>query len=179
MRTWITSDQHFNHRNILRFTGDDGELIRPGFQSVEEMNEHMIDVWNQYISPKDKVYHLGDIIMGESTEAIDSIMERLNGSNKILIRGNHDNAKLHKYSKHFKDVRGSHSLRGKGDLRFILSHIPIHPQGLRDGVFNIHGHTHQRSLGGNYINVCVEVTQYMPIDFNSIVEFYMTKGPLT
>jgi calcineurin-like phosphoesterase family protein len=173
MKTWITSDHHFGHKNILTFKDDEGNLIRPKFSNVVEMNEYMVEMWNQYIKPEDKVYHLGDIIMSESATAIDMIMNQLNGR-KVLIRGNHDNAKLSVYARHFKDIRGSHSLRGKYNARFILSHIPLHPSSLGEYTINLHGHTHQRQLSDamKYLNMCVEVTSYMPIDFDSIADFF-------
>ena len=130
------------------------------------MNEYMIEIWNKYIQPGDKVYHLGDFIISESSGAIDKIMSRLNGT-KVLIRGNHDNAKLSIYAKYFKDIRATSSLRDKHNRRYILSHYPLHPSSLGN-CFNLHGHTHQRSLeDSRYINMCVEATSYMPIDFDS------------
>jgi len=175
MKTWITSDHHFGHANILTFRDDAGELIRPGFTDVKHMNDYMIEVWNKYIQPGDKVYHLGDIVMSTSAQAIDAIMSQLNGT-KVLIRGNHDNAKLSTYSRHFKDVRGSHGLRGKHGTHFILTHHPVHPHSIGVTHINLHGHTHQRQIGSqHYINMCVEITAYMPIDFDSLAEIYFVQ----
>lgn len=172
MKTWITSDHHFHHSNVLNFVDDAGRKIRPEFASVEEMNEYMIAMWNEHIAPDDKVYHLGDIIISTATYRIDDIMNKLNGR-KILIRGNHDIAPIHKYAKHFNDIRGSHGLRDNEGNNYILSHYPIHPSSLRQNAYNIHGHTHQRCLPDNrYINICVETTNYLPIDFNNILEFH-------
>lgn len=39
MTVWFTSDHHFNHANIIKFTD------RP-YSTVEEMNEAMIAGWN-------------------------------------------------------------------------------------------------------------------------------------
>ena len=64
---WLISDTHFGHENILSFRhgGPDGPLIRGNlFSSVEEMDECMIDQWNKYVKPGDKVYHLGDVFFG-------------------------------------------------------------------------------------------------------------------
>ena len=57
---WFTSDQHFSHGNILKFVDKNGNKIRP-FTQVDEMDEHLIEQWNNNVKKGDKVYHLGDI----------------------------------------------------------------------------------------------------------------------
>ena len=43
---WVISDTHLNHRNMLNFRDHvTGNLIRPGFNSVEEMNEYITEPW--------------------------------------------------------------------------------------------------------------------------------------
>ena len=66
---WLISDTHFFHSNILKFTDDNGELIRGKlFDTVEQMNECMLDNWNSVVKPGDIVYHLGDVMMGNKEE---------------------------------------------------------------------------------------------------------------
>lgn len=36
------SDTHWQHENILKFTKEDGTLVRPEFSSIQEMDELMI-----------------------------------------------------------------------------------------------------------------------------------------
>ena len=43
---WVTSDTHFGHANILHFEDEDGQLVRPDFSSVDDMNQTMVDRWN-------------------------------------------------------------------------------------------------------------------------------------
>lgn len=78
MNTWFTADTHFNHANIIKFCN------RP-FDSVEEMNETLIEHWNEVVKHSDIVYHLGDFGFGK----VESILLRLNGR-KRLIPGGHD-----------------------------------------------------------------------------------------
>ena len=162
MKTFLIGDTHFGHSNILTFKKQDGSPLRV-FDNIYEHDEYLIYKWNLVVKPEDKVYHLGDVGFRNFT-TLNQILSRLNGS-KILIKGNHDNMKLSQYAQHFKDIRGSHTLD-----KFILTHIPIHPDSLSRWVGNIHGHMHSNSLpDSRYINVSVEqLNDYTPIDFEEI-----------
>jgi len=81
MAIFVTSDTHFNHEKII------GYCNRP-FSDAKEMNEVLINNWNETVGPEDTVYHLGDFAMGGPAR-ICPIFDQLNGY-KILIRGNHD-----------------------------------------------------------------------------------------
>lgn len=80
MNTWITSDLHFWHANIIKFCN------RP-FATVEEMNEVLISNWNAVVQPEDTVYVVGDFSM--AFRPVELYTKRLNGK-KILVAGNHD-----------------------------------------------------------------------------------------
>jgi len=162
MKTFLISDTHFGHTNILSFLNQDGSHLRE-FSSVEEMDETMINNWNKTVSDIDKVYHLGDLTF--SNRNLQLIMPRLKGT-KILIKGNHDNLKLSQYSPFFKDIRSYHILD-----KMVLSHIPIHPDSLYRWEANVHGHLHGNNLPDpRYINVSVEQINFTPIDFEEIRE---------
>lgn len=161
-RTFLISDTHFGHSNILTFKRDDGTPLRP-FSSVEEMDETMIDNWNRVVGKKDKVYHLGDLVF--SNRKLQEVMPRLNGT-KVLIKGNHDTLKLSQYAQFFKDVRAYHVLD-----KMLLSHIPIHPNSMGKWRANLHGHLHYHLIDDErYINLSVEQINYTPIEFEEIRE---------
>lgn len=161
MKTFLISDTHFGHANMLNFKDSSGFNLRV-FDDVDHMNETMVYNWNKTVSQEDKVYHLGDVGF-KSFSALKSIMDRLNGK-KILIKGNHDNLKLSQYAQMFSDVRAYHVLDG-----MVLSHIPIHPDSLNRWKANIHGHLHNNVLEDiRYFNVSVERINYTPIDFEKI-----------
>ena len=82
-KIFLTSDLHINHANILKYEPES----RP-FETIEEMNEAIINNWNSVVSEEDTVYILGDFFMGKWTE-IEKILPRFKGK-IILIRGNHD-----------------------------------------------------------------------------------------
>jgi calcineurin-like phosphoesterase family protein len=153
---FITSDTHFGHANIIKYAN------RP-FDSVEEMNEALVENWNSVVKQGDKVYHLGDVTMNSKSL---EIMSLLNGR-KCLIKGNHDIQKLKFYTPHFYDIRGSHELGN-----FILTHIPVaieQKERYRSG--NIHGHLHDATMDDPwYLNVSVEQTNYTPVAFDVIIK---------
>ena len=164
MKTFLISDTHFGHANILTFKNQDGTNLRP-FSSLEEMNETLINNWNSVVSNEDKVYHLGDVLF--TKKWLDLILPRLNGT-KVLIKGNHDNLKLSQYQQYFKDVRAYHVLD-----KFLLSHIPVHPESVSRWTVNIHGHLHNNVLQDDrYLNVSVERINYTPVDFEYIRSLY-------
>lgn len=80
----VTSDTHFGHKNIAKFTG------RPfdNEQSTYQMDEALIANWNEVVEPGETVLHLGDVALGKTDETLKSVA-RCNGT-KILGVGNHD-----------------------------------------------------------------------------------------
>lgn len=174
-QNWVTSDSHFDHENIIKY----GE--RP-FANKDEMNEMMVDLWNQRVKPEDTIYHLGDVTMhrgGKSEQDwLIRLIHRLNGHKRLLL-GNHDHFPIEAYVKAgFEKVRGTGQWFGNG---IILSHYPIHPSCLSGRCLGcVHGHIHQnpapKPIEGEdgkkrgYVNVCVERTGYAPILVDEVRE---------
>lgn len=161
---FVISDTHFGHSNILTFENNKGELLRPGFTGVEDMNETMVDRWNSVVRPQDSVYHLGDVIIKRKDLAI---ITRLNG-HKRLVRGNHDVFRTKDYiNVGFEEIYGIRILDN-----IAMSHVPIHPSSVKNGRgwVNVHGHLHnnypQGHLGPNYYNVSVEMIDYTPVEWS-------------
>lgn len=164
--TFLISDTHFGHGNILNFKRTDGTSLRPNFKDIKEHDLELIKRWNYVVNKEDKVYHLGDVGF-TNFPYIKNIFDNLNGT-KVLIKGNHDNFKLSQYMQIFKDVRATHTLD-----KFVLSHVPIHPVSLDRWKGNIHGHLHGHKVeDSRYINICVEHINYTPISFEEIRKKY-------
>lgn len=169
---WLISDMHLGHKNILNFTRDDGTKLR-SFNSIEEMDEHIIDNWNRMVNSKDRVYMLGDVVIHRSSM---HTLGRLSGR-KVLVKGNHDIFPSKEYLEYVDDVRSYHVLDG-----MLLSHIPIHPESLSRFGCNIHGHLHYREVLVNnkvdprYFNVSVERTNYKPITFEEVKSIVKFRG---
>lgn len=81
MTVWFTSDLHFGHANIIRYSG------RP-FVDLDEMHRELVKRWNDRVAPEDTVYVLGDAHLGK-IDLVTEWVPRLNGT-KLLFPGNHD-----------------------------------------------------------------------------------------
>ena len=73
---WFTSDHHFGHGNIIEFCDR-------SFDSVEQMDDCLIECWNKRVKPNDMVYHLGDFTFGDEADA-KHYFSRLNGHIRLL-----------------------------------------------------------------------------------------------
>ena len=184
--TFLVSDTHFGHAGVCRFTESDGVTkIRP-WTDPAEMDEAMIQRWNDVVRPTDKVYHLGDVVINR--KALPTLA-RLNGD-KVLIRGNHDIFRDDEYRQYFRELRAYHVMNG-----MILSHIPLHPESLGRFGTNIHGHLHtnrvKKIVGVNvrtgelkysdendvrYHCVCVEQTNFAPILLEDVYKRILAEG---
>lgn len=171
-KTWVYADPHFYHRNICKFTKEDGSKLRP-WDDAEQMTDDMIRWYNECVDDQDRVYILGDVAFTVA-DMLRSV-SRLKGR-KCLVPGNHDPKKLKKYIDLFDDVRGYVQRDG-----FIMSHIPIHEGSMGRWKINIHGHLHANRVqmkdkwnnvlnDPRYVCVSVEHTNFRPLDLDVILK---------
>jgi len=152
MTTYVTSDTHFCHYNIIRFS-------RRPFRNTNHMNESMVQNWNSTVKESDTVIHLGDFALSNLRD-IKYIRNRLNG--KIyLILGNHDKSRRSMEEAGFMVMSQPHQIEN-----ILLSHRPM--EDVPEGYVNIHGHIHEKFYNGYHINVCVEHTNYTPVSLDSL-----------
>jgi len=113
------SDLHFMHSNIISYDN------RP-FSTVEEMNEQMVDLWNETVAPGDITYVIGDFCWSQRVEDWKFIIEHLNGQ-IFIVKGNHDRSSVLKQLVKNKLIAGwSHQEIVKdGDNRVVLNHAPM------------------------------------------------------
>ena len=172
MSQFFTADLHFGHNNVVNFKNTDGTKARD-FDTVQDMEDAMVQMHNEIVKPTDKVYMLGDIAF--NARGLEKV-KQMNGI-KILVKGNHDQLKLNKYVDVFKDVRGCHVMNG-----LVFTHIPIHVDQLGRFGCNVHGHLHMnRVMQGDKIDprflcVSVEHTALKPIEFEDMVERIVAQG---
>lgn len=173
MKTFYTSDTHFNHANIIKYSD------RPFPGGVRDMNECMIERWNSVVGKDDIVYHIGDFAMGNKDLAPE-IVRRLNGY-KVIVAGNHDPSHSKLLSWGFKEVH-KHLDLADGGVRLFLRHAPP-KEAYVDGptwrltessgeaqIF-LHGHVHEMwSRKGPYVNVGVDVRDFFPKTIDQLLE---------
>jgi calcineurin-like phosphoesterase family protein len=81
----FTSDDHFGDRRARTF------YLRP-FPSVAEMDEVMIERWDDAVQPTDEVWQLGDSTVWQSIERVKFLLRTLNGHKHLLVGNNDDSA---------------------------------------------------------------------------------------
>ena len=166
MKVWFTSDTHFGHEAIIKYDK------RP-FSSVSEMEDGIVDNWNECVSPGDLVYHLGDFSFTNSVSEIERVLFRLNGTIHLIF-GNHDKrvikkAKGFSWQGHYKEIKIN-------DDRIVLFHYPIVSwRNMHKGACHLHGHCHGNLNydGGMMMDVGVTCNDYKPVSYEQVVE-YMT-----
>ena len=170
---FVTSDQHFNHENIIKYCDRH-------FSSVEEMNEEMIKRWNTVVSKDDTVFVLGDFFMGRLTE-IEDILSRLNG-HIMLVEGNHDKDNRITTMTLYGNVKnlGPLFIMDYRGINIVMCHYPINFD-LRDMVSRtskkmvfLYGHIHNLAPKGLdrgcFYHVGVDTNDFTPVNLDSIID---------
>ena len=140
-KVFFIADVHLGHAGVIAFDK------RP-WDDVEQMNEGMIERWNEVVKPCDHVYILGDLCWRSGSSACE-LVKRLNG-NLHLIRGNHDRIKNLSYRNLFVSIKDYDcikvTLEDKSQIAVALSHypIPLYNGHLKDAI-HLYGHVHNTS----------------------------------
>lgn len=139
--TWCISDPHF---------GD--EDLRAGMPN-RPSDEELVKKINARVGAKDVLILLGDCGSPE-------FVRQLRGY-KVLIAGNHEPG-LSAFDEIFNEIYSGPLMIGE---KIILSHEPI--PGIT-WAMNVHGHNHNKNSknDANHFNVCADVIEYEPINFN-------------
>ena len=171
-KVWFTSDLHFWHNNICKYCN------RP-FETIEEMNETLINNWNSVVKEDDTVFLLGD--MGFcGYNKLEPLMSRLNGK-KYLIQGNHDSDKIvfrlyeaniieGYYKMHEVTIIGDEECP---DQQLTLCHFPMIDWPSKErGAWMVHGHQHQLpetpSCSVMHWDVGVDKNHLKPVSFEQL-----------
>jgi calcineurin-like phosphoesterase family protein len=185
MATFFTSDTHFGHQRII-------ELCERPFDSVDEMNEAMIERWNETVKPEDIVFHLGDVALGKIAESL-PLIGRLNGS-IFLVPGNHDRIFsgekekqrvrfLPEYKKVFTGIMAESLRMVLGGSEVMVSHFPYvgdshgadrhaDKRPKDEGLPIIHGHVHDEwAENGRMFNAGVDVRDFRPVHEDVVVDW--------
>lgn len=129
---YYIADLHLGHANAISFDK------RP-FGDVEEMNEVLIQNWNERVAAEDTVYLLGDMFFKNKASTREAV-KQLNG-HKHLIRGNHDYMGEELLAC-FESVQPYLDISDDG-TRLILCHYPMpFYNRARRGAVMLYGHVH-------------------------------------
>lgn len=85
------SDLHLGHERMLKMAkeGVNGQLgKRAGFRDISEINDYIIQQWNEHVNSADDIWILGDFSYRSRID-VGKYLARLSG-HKHLIIGNHD-----------------------------------------------------------------------------------------
>jgi calcineurin-like phosphoesterase family protein len=157
---WICSDPHYNHKNICRGTTNwrtqDGEIPveqTRDFQTVEKMNEAIVNGINWNVGQDDILICLGDWSFG-GFESIKQFRDRIVCQNVHLVLGNHDHHIEHN-RENIKSIFSSvceylrivvmEPIKKDQTKRheFVCMHYPIQSwDGMNKGIPHLHGHVH-------------------------------------
>ena len=160
----LISDTHFDHDNIIKY------CARP-FANVQEMNQVLLNNWNNTVKPDDDIYFLGDLAFGRGARPATYWLNQLNG-NIQFVAGNHDR----NIPNPIKDAKLT-----KNGIDFLLVHDPKDvPKDWKGWV--IHGDKHNNDLKKypfingekRRINVSAEVVKYRPVSLDEIVSLIPT-----
>lgn len=178
--TFFTSDTHFNHAKII-------ELADRPFKDVEEMNEALIENWNNVVNEDSVVFHLGDVAFG-GVMVIKGILTRLKGRKRLII-GNHDHRQNFKHwDAYFEAIQSQASIR-IADTELVLNHYPfLCYGGSYRNVINLFGHVHSVPGVGSGLDiprlsmlfptqydVGVDNNNFTPISFRKVMEIINNK----
>ena len=178
--TYVTSDLHLWHKNIIKYCNRPYELTDEG---IAKMNEDLLQQIDA-LPEGSLLINNGDLFMGKvGTSEVKTAVQRMKQNNKKLwlIMGNHDRA-----FKRYLDPKGSRtSYEICVDLGFdFVSPVPILIEGKyifshepvilseNDNFINVHGHTHDNdcdwecpeicNMKHKYINVCWDKIHKIP-----------------
>jgi calcineurin-like phosphoesterase family protein len=184
MNTWFTSDWHFFGTNFLK------NEKRQHFESVEVMNETIINNLLSSIKPGDNLYFLGDIGWKLPNEWLFNFLVSMKKHkiNFFWIEGNHD---------HKTQVPFVSSLKWKGQIKDIkvegqkltLCHYPMYTWNASHyNSYSLHGHIHYKDatwnklvdnkqvILGKVMNVNCELYDFKPLTFTEIHSILTAKA---
>jgi calcineurin-like phosphoesterase family protein len=191
--TWVVSDTHFGHDNIVGF------CHRP-----EDHEQVMIAEWRKVVPDDATVLHLGDLCYKGNARFKNLTARELTGARKLLIMGNHDRQRYSFYKQSgFNIVRpfairyGADPLLGTcdcgqfdvcdacgADPGYVVS-FSHYAWGAPDdeGVmprnhWRLHGHIHNNGYTRegfvpflrNHINLSVEQLRYTPVNLKVLLD---------
>ncbi len=167
-----TSDLHFGHEHVLKFDN------RP-FDSIEEHDRTLIELYNARVSPGDDVYILGDVVFRSKEHTPGWYVKQLKG-HKHLILGNHDLKLMEdpEAVKCFESIDQMLVVKEAGETLHLCHYPMAEWYSAFHGSWHIYGHIHNHK-GDTYeimknrdraLNAAVCINNYMPASLQELIE---------
>lgn len=167
--TWVVSDNHFGHDNIVGF------CHRP-----LDHDQVMIAEWRKEVPDDGTVVHLGDLSYRGNSYFKHIVAKELTGSRKLLIAGNHDKQRFSFYRDCGFKLARPFSLPYRGHT-ISFSHYPWNEAD--DGQMSsrdlrLHGHIHNNGYSRDayvpflrqHVNLSLEQTKFKPVNLGILLE---------
>lgn len=181
MNRFFSSDWHLSHKFMVQ---------NRGFDSINEMNELILNNFMSVIKSEDEFYFLGDLSWNEDI-ILDFFINYIS-KRKIKfywILGNHDhNNKLNRYKDYCVEIVSIKEIYLSKDQSITMCHYPMVSWNKSHfGAWQLYGHHHknlnavpnmfllERTLGKT-LNVNCEFHNFFPWSQDEIVE-YMKNRP--
>jgi len=183
---FFTSDTHYAHSNICSATTNwsvnDGYARK--FDSLEDMNQRLVDNINNMVGEDDILIHLGDWSFG-GFDKVQEFRDRIVCKNIHLVLGNHDHhieRNKEGIQSLFSSVQNYLRLEVRRPINkattekfiFVCMHYPIASwHDMNQGVIHLHGHVHLpanlRIAEGKAMDVGVDGNELEPISMDEIL----------
>ena len=186
--TWLVSDTHFGHDNIVGF------CHRP-----EDHEQVMIAEWRRAVPDDATLLHLGDLCYRSNARFKNLTAKELTGARKLLIAGNHDRQRFSFYRdcgfklarpfsiRVFPNQGYGMALTAPDDASTAawtvsFSHYPwsVEDDGreMTDRDLRVHGHIHNNGYSRdkfvpflrNHVNLSLEQTKYTPVNLKLLLD---------
>lgn len=181
--TWISSDLHAFHKNIVRklSSWNDGSTMRD-FDSVDQMNDTIVNNINSVVKEEDLLICLGDWNFG-GIQNLPIFRERIACRNIILVLGNHDGRHGQEFDPIVRGRRSSSYFKMYtqyleaiyNDIPIIMFHYPIASWNhMGKGAIHTFGHIHSVGEarffnGGKSMDVGLDGNNMMPYHIDEIL----------
>ncbi|HBX53272.1 MAG: hypothetical protein A2275_07145 [Bacteroidetes bacterium RIFOXYA12_FULL_35_11] len=122
---FFTADTHYHHSNIVGTSVSKWKQGYRNFETIEQMNDTLVNNINERVSENDILFHLGDFAWGDRN--VEWFRNRINCKNLYIALGNHDKEirKRAKLQSMFTKVFEFGAEILVNDIRFVLCHYAM------------------------------------------------------
>lgn len=213
--TWFTADTHWGHGNIIKYCdrpflsdvdrqvyeengnswhngtwkGRGASSHRISRESIQLMDDTLIDNINAHVKPNDTLWHLGDVLFAKKHEYVYrayKYLSRINCKNIHIVWGNHDSPEItdnrgRTIGTNFKSQHSLTEINVQGQ-KIVLCHyaMAVWDKSHR-GAWQLYGHSHagaepwlnrvmtgRRSMDVGVDNAALLLGEYRPFSFDEI-----------